>query len=244
MKGLKRIFAASTILILVSALIAFMQKQEEQPLQGAWLYQQGDEHQVLIFVDGYFTHTGYNLSSKKFNSTHGGPYTVNTNQLATLIEFDTRNKDAVGDTLKHLLALSGNKLTLHMGADQTTFNRIDGGIGDLAGLWKISARRQGDSVVPIHQTGTRKTIKILTGTRFQWAAINPGTKEFSGTGGGTYTFENGKYTERIEFFSRDSSRVGAILTFDGKLEKSDWHHSGKSSKGDPIYEVWSRSIKQ
>jgi hypothetical protein len=61
-----------------------------------------------------------------------------------------------------------------------------------------------------------------------------------GTGGGTYTFANGKYTEHIEFFSRDSSRVGAALTFDGKLENGDWHHSGLSSKGDPIYEVWSR----
>jgi hypothetical protein len=61
-----------------------------------------------------------------------------------------------------------------------------------------------------------------------------------GTGGGTYTFKDGKYTENIEFFSRDSSRVGSSLAFDGKLENGDWHHSGLSSKGDPIYEVWSR----
>ncbi|MCH5689221.1 hypothetical protein LWM68_36260 [Niabella sp. W65] len=84
----------------------------------------------------------------------------------------------------------------------------------------------------------RRTLKLLTATRFQWAAINVETGEFSGTGGGTYTFKDGKYTEHIEFFSRDSSRVGMSLTFDGRLEGGNWIHSGKSSKGDPIYEVW------
>lgn len=59
--------------------------------------------------------------------------------------------------------------------------------------------------------GARKTIKILSGTRFQWAAINSETGEFFGTGGGNYTFKDGKYTENIEYFSRDASRVGASL---------------------------------
>ncbi|MDX1470670.1 MAG: hypothetical protein R3213_04170 [Flavobacteriaceae bacterium] len=59
-----------------------------------------------------------------------------------------------------------------------------------------------------------------------------------GTGGGTYTTEDGKYTENIEFFSRDNSRVGASLEFDFELVDGDWHHSGFSSKGDPLYEIW------
>lgn len=80
----------------------------------------------------------------------------------------------------------------------------------------------------------------MSGTRFQWAAINPETKEFFGTGGGTYTFVNGKYTENIEFFSRDNSRVGASLSFKGEVKDGQWHHSGNSSTGNPIYEIWSR----
>jgi hypothetical protein len=95
-------------------------------------------------------------------------------------------------------------------------------------------------VAAIHQTGTRQTYKMLTGTKFQWVAIDPGKKQFSGTGGGSYTFKDGKYTENIEFFSRDNTRVGASLSFDGKLEDGNWHHSGLSSKGAKIYEVWSR----
>src|SRR5690606_19047358 len=87
--------------------------------------------------------------------------------------------------------------------------------------------------------GARRTIKILGGGRFQWVAFNSQTKEFSGTGGGTYNAEDGKYTENIEFFSRDDSRVGASLGFDYEVQDGEWHHSGKSSKGDPIYEIWS-----
>ena len=87
---------------------------------------------------------------------------------------------------------------------------------------------------------SRRTLKLLTGSYFQWAAINIETGEFSGTGGGRYTFENGKYTEHILFFSRDASRVGMSLSFDDKLEDGDWIHTGLSSKGDPIYEIWSR----
>ncbi len=89
-------------------------------------------------------------------------------------------------------------------------------------------------------SGPRKTMKILSGTRFQWIAYNTATKEFMGTGGGTYTTIDGKYTENIGFFSRDDSRVGASLEFNYELKDGDWHHSGFSSKGNPIYEVWSK----
>lgn len=213
---------------------------EDDSLRGAWTNETGGQQQVLLFVDNYFTHTGYSLVEKKFMFTHGGPYTIEANHLGIQLEFNTQNKESVGDSLKHSVTITGKKLVLQHGSEKTTFRKVDNGDENLAGLWKITARKQGNNLEPIHRSGTRKTIKILSGSRFQWAAINPGTKEFSGTGGGSYTFKNGKYTEHIEFFSRDSSRVGASLSFDGKLQDGDWHHSGLSSKGDPIYEVWSR----
>ena len=56
-------------------------------------------------------------------------------------------------------------------------------------------------------------MKILSGTRFQWIAYNTETKQFMGTGGGTYTTINGEYVENIEFFSRDDSKAGLSLKF-------------------------------
>jgi len=74
-------------------------------------------------------------------------------------------------------------------------------------------------------------------------AINTETKEFFGTGGGSYTFKDGKYTEQIEFFSRDSSRVGASLSFDGSINGNVWTHKGFNSRGEPLHEEWTREKK-
>ncbi len=209
-------------------------------LTGAWIFENNGVEQVLIFEDGYFSHTTYDKANKKFISTDGGPFKMNGAAVSITKEFDTGSKQAIGQANSFKFSISSDKLTLDYTGNGQVWKKLDDGKDKLAGTWKITGRKQNDEIVQIHQSGPRKTLKLLSGTRFQWAAINPETKEFFGTGGGSYTFENGKYTENIEFFSRDDSRVGASLTFDGKLVNGDWHHSGKSSKGDPIYEVWSR----
>ena len=89
----------------------------------------------------------------------------------------------------------------------------------------------------------RKTMKFLLDGNFQWIAFNTATFQFFGSGGGYYTTDNGKYTEHIEYFSRDNSRVGAILPFDYSIKGTDWHHQGLSSKGNPIHEIWSMRVQ-
>ena len=81
---------------------------------------------------------------------------------------------------------------------------------------------------------------MLSDTRFQWVAYDTAAKSFSGTGGGTYTFENGKYTETIEYHSKNSARVGAVLPFEYEIKGKKWDHSGLSSTGNPIREIWTR----
>jgi hypothetical protein len=230
------------LFVSLATLYAFstIQKTTADALTGAWRQQENGGEDVLLFMDGYVTQTMYKIGQKEFVMSRGGTYKLNGNTVELTLEFDTQRKDNIGQTFPINFEIDGDKLTVMHGDEKETFQRIDNGQAPLAGVWHITQRMQDGKLTPIHQTGPRKTLKILTGTRFQWAAINPETKEFSGSGGGTYTFENGKYTENIEFFSRDSSRVGASLSFDGKLENGDWHHSGKSSRGDAIYEVWGR----
>lgn len=191
-------------------------------------------------MDGYCTHTTYEKASKRFLQTRGGTYTLQNDRLLVAYEFDTQNPAPIGQTVPYTASVQNGRLTVNLNGAVESWKRLDDGQAPLAGLWQITARKQDGELQAIHQTGTRKTVKILTGSRFQWAAIDPGTKQFMGTGGGTYTFAGGKYTEQIEFFSRDSSRVGRSLTFDGRLENGQWHHSGLSSRGEAIYEVWSR----
>jgi hypothetical protein len=232
---MKKYFIIS--LLLVTTLGSMGQGQ----LIGAWQARTEQGIMAMTIVDNYMAAVLYNLEKKEFYATHGARLTnVSSNKIKWVNEFNSAVKAEVGKEYELDYKILGNKLSLTHNDTTMVFERVDDGTKNLAGNWRITQREQNGQLTPIHTTGARKTIKILSSTRFQWAAINTETGEFSGTGGGTYTFKDGIYTENIEFFSRDSSRVGMSLSFNGKLDKNDWYHSGKSSKGDPINEVWSR----
>lgn len=222
--------------LLLTAVVSFQKPSDEK---GAWEWMNGSERCTLTFVDDYFVFTSFDIENRKFHYTFGGPYRIENGRLVVDIQFQTREKAWVGTSKEWDIRISGDRMELPLEKAGQQWVKSDAGDAPLAGVWRISGRRQGEKMgeIPLQ---ARRTLKILSGKRFQWAAINIETGEFFGTGGGKYTFRDGKYSEHIEFFSRDSSRVGATLTFDGKLENADWHHSGLSSKGDPIYEIWSR----
>lgn len=220
--------------------LALVGWNNNSPQQGAWMAAQGQQEQWVLLKDNYCTWTAFDKTNKKFIRSFGGPVSHQQNGTAILtIEFDTQHKDEVGKKLPFNVTSKGSGITLDLGTGETKWMEMDNGQGALSGNWRITGRMQGGEISTIAR-GDRKTLKLLTGTRFQWIAINPATREFFGTGGGSYTFKDNQYTETIEFFSRDSSRVGASLSFTGQVEGNTWHHSGKSSKGDPLHEIWTR----
>ena len=233
---MKTFFKLVVVFLTVFSLPMFAQNTND--ISGAWhVNDSGTEHLVL-FQDGYVTHTVYD--DNRFIMSHGGAYTVNDQEIKILVQFNSYDKTEVGKTLLINFDQSGDGISLDYNGEGGYFTRIDDAVAPLAGVWQITDRMEDGKLVPIQRSGTRKTLKILTGTRFQWIAIDPAVALFAGTGGGTYSFKDGKYTENIEYFSRDDSRVGASLHFDAKLEDGKWHHSGLSSKGVNIYEVWGK----
>ena len=108
----------------------------------------------------------------------------------------------------------------------------------LKGKWVMSGRYNNGEFRTRNTDLPRKTMKILIDGFFQWIAFNTETFKFSGSGGGEYETIDGKYIEIIQYFSRDDSRVGAVLDFNYEIKNKDWYHSGLSSKGNPINEVW------
>lgn len=226
-----------TCCILLFSASAFYSVPPASTLNGAWVLQTGTTEQVLVIQDSYLSFTTFDKTKKMFNLTRGGAFKKENNKLVLQTEFNSAVKEKVGETIEYNYRFENDKLVLSQGGTEETWTRIDDNNAPLAGTWRISARMQGDKMNAINP-GARKTLKILSGTRFQWVAINTETKEFFGTGGGTYTFKDGKYTENIEFFSRDSSRVGASLSFEGKVENNVWTHKGNSSRGEPIHEEW------
>jgi len=213
-------------------------------LYGAWKMETPEGETVTMIInEGYLVVAQYNLPGKVFGYTEGGVIRLNGKSLVYDCEFNSDDASQVGTKTNWEFSISGNRLTLVGNRGTFEFQRVDRASDHaMAGTWHITERAQDGvgALVKIHQTGTRKTLKVLSGTRFQWIAIDPGAKGFYGTGGGTYKAENGKYIEKIEFFSRDNSRVGASLEFNWKLSNGRWDHSGKSSKGDPIHEVWEK----
>ena len=211
----------------------------QKSLTGAWNAKNGGIDHSLVFQDGYFSYTIYDKANKKFMRTWGGTYSEAGGQVHANIEFDTESKDNIGGHKHFAATISGNTLNLDAGTGVNSWTKVDDGNTNLAGNWRITGRMRDGSIQAIERSA-RKTVKILSSTRFQWVAINTETKEFFGTGGGTYTFMNSKYTENIEFFSRDSSRVGASLNFNGSVANKVWTHKGVSSRGEPIHEEWTR----
>ena len=214
-------------------------------IQGAWtsseINEAGEKITITtIVMDGYHAETFYNEKTNAFVKTFGGFWTVKKNVIKITNEFSSADSASVGKTRELTFHLKGDSLTFE-GSDKIWTRIDDGQIGDLNGAWLISGRKR-DGAMVRRTPGDRKTMKILSGTRFQWIAYNTATGKFSGTGGGTYTAKNGTYTEKIEFFSRDNSRVGATLTFQYEVLENEWHHSGMSTKGSPIYEIWSPRI--
>ena len=232
------------VLSMVFSLIIASAIGQGKELTGAWEAKDLEQNQtrMITYVPGFFSVAIYNFADKKFLGTYGGKYSVNNGELTETIEYDTQTPANVCTERKVKFSASKKDLTL-TGATEGKFTRVDdGGPGKLAGAWLITGRMQ-DNEIRRMTPGARRTMKIMSGTRFQWIAYNVDTKEFFGTGGGTYTTVNGKYTENIEFFSRDATRVGASLTFDYSLPEGEWRHQGKSSKGDPLDEIWTQREK-
>ncbi len=248
------------LLMLLSGMVCFAfwafapapSELEDHALEGAWelVSSERDDqapNTILVFTEKHFSYTEYNEDDPEFIGTYGGTYSIKDNALTETLEFSTWDKEKVGNNAQFTINISEDRMAVtgeRNGQEvQEQWKRVDEGSkaeeAPLAGTWRITGRER-DVEMGEMQRGARKTIKILSATRFQWAAINTETGEFSGTGGGTYSAEDGKYTENIEFFSRDDSRVGASLEFEFEVKGDDWHHKGKSSKGDPIYEIWSK----
>ncbi len=209
-----------------------------QGIIGAWETTSRSELKtVVIFAEGYHAATTYNATTGKFISTNGGTWQVEGNTMTQKIEFHTSNPELVGTEESFKVTIADNEM--HFLDKALKLKRVDDGTpGMLQGGWLMSGRVINGETQLRETNRPRKTMKILSGTRFQWIAYNTETKQFMGTGGGTYTTQNGKYTENIEFFSRDDSKAGLSLQFNFELIDGKWHHSGLSSKGDPIYEIW------
>ena len=185
-------------------------------------------HKIML-DENYFVETQYLTKTSEFILTRGGYYNkTETNIIKVNLEF---NSNFLKDSLK-----------LFQIEKKDSWIKSFGKPIDLNGKWLMAGRITNEGEKRRDISKPRKTMKFLKNGNFQWIAFNTETFQFFGSGGGTYSAKNGIYTENIQFFSRNNNSVGKILPFNYSLKGVDWHHSGKSSKGAPIYEIWTKRI--
>ena len=199
------------------------------------------EVSVLMISENYMVTAVYPSQSHDFIRTYGGAYQLSGDKLVLNVEFDTKDSNKVGKEIIYSFRMKDQDLILDH-ADKVNWKKLLEPSTPLSGCWRITDRLGQDGILSAMPQGDRKTLKIMSGSRFQWFAINPKTKQFSGTGGGTYTLKDGIYTEKIEFFSRDKTRVGTELSFEASIQGPKWNHKGKSSTGNPVNEIWTKQF--
>jgi hypothetical protein len=213
---------------------------------GAWMSESVDKGrpvtQILIVSDTYFTTASFVTKDHHFLSTSGGTYKMEGEKMTVTIEFHSPDHYQVGK--QHVLHAkpteTGYKLVARDGMVLGDWKRIDAGNkSQLAGLWYAAAYRNeaGDTIRTDYKV---KTIKILSDTRFQWIAFDTISRKFVATAGGTYSITQTGYMESLEFYANADDKAGKSLGFRYKLEGTKWTHTGKSSQGMPLYELWSK----
>ena len=216
---MKKIFLLSILNILYSC------SQLDNTASSVFEIDKTDETIERLIIDSeYLVVTEFNKTSGAFVKTYGGYYEIEGDSYQVSLEF---NSDFEKDSIKSIELTKDNN-----------WRNISKPKSMLQGKWVMSGRYNNGEFRTRDTNLPRKTMKVLINGFFQWIAFNTETFRFSGSGGGEYEAVDGKYIEKIQYFSRDDSRVGAELDFNYEVKEGNWHHSGLSSKGNPINEVW------
>ncbi len=163
--------------------------EKSLPMNGAWKLVSESQSQsevpsgataIMILSDGRFSVAYFDREGKQFLGTYGGTFTITGNRYIESYDFNTWDSTQIGNkaTLRHTLTnnnwtLSGKRRGSNV---QETWQRIDDASqSSLAGAWQITSRLTGSGEMAIITPGPRKTVKMLSGTRFHWIAFNTET---------------------------------------------------------------------
>jgi hypothetical protein len=242
-----KLFTAFSKKNIFAAMIAFMMMPviTTAQINGAWTRinsAEGIELREMLLVSACcFVITAFDEKDGKFHYSYGGKITLDGNELLFEYEFSSQDQNMIGIRKTYPMHLENKELSYGVNTWSSADKNI---VSELSGSWLFSMRGGVEDAQPRTIGIPRKTMKILTGDYFQWIAYDTEKKEFYGTGGGTYSARDGNYSENIVFFSRNQDRVGAKLDFNYNVEGDNWHHKGKNSAGEPMYEIWVKRNKE
>ncbi len=109
------------------------------------------------------------------------------------------------------------------------------------GTWRLVSFKYGDASNWTDAPQAQRRIKLITATHFTWVEYEVSSGKVQSSAGGTYSFDNGKYTELIEFAGEGMDNyLGKKQPFTIRVEEDKLHQSGQLSDGTKIEEIWQR----
>ena len=220
-----------------------------QTLNGAWrLIEQNNgpvNHEVIkLFSNSYFTSASYYKNSGEFIEAQGGIYVLDMLSYKEHVQIDSKEPEHSGTTIEYKATLKEDRLTLtnlHTGVTELWQKFDDANNYEMSFCWRIHQKKdESEGDWRTIEYAPRKTLKMLTNSRYQVLALNSETGKFVGSSGGTWTKKGDAYTENIEFFSKDKKNAGRTLKFIRSYEKGIWLHTGKETRGGLMMEKWVR----
>lgn len=220
-----------------------------QTLNGAWrlIEKEGkpvEEEVIKLYSNSYFTYASYEKETGEFLEAGGGRYMYEFFNYREHYEIDSTNPERSGTTSNYKAVLEDDMLrvtNLKTGVVERWKKFDESNNFEMTTCWRIHEKQdEGDDDWRRIEYGPRKTLKMLTNNRYQVLALNSETGKFVGSSGGTWTNDGNKYTEHIQFFSKDQSNVGRSLQFSRKYEDGLWYHTGRDTKGKILMEKWLR----
>jgi len=219
-----------------------------QSIAGVWQQVNASGNTAtLICTENYLMFAVYKVSDKKLVSSGGGSFEILKADAKTILsfkrDFNTEDSTLVGLTVANVFTVDNKKLTVAQGPLAGTWSRIEEKASPTPlsnALWRLRAKENKDFKMQTVFKGPFKTIKIFSGQYFQWASFNIDTHQFFGTFGGVFSKNKDKYSEKINFSSKNIKEVGTSFQYDCVLNGKDWIHAGQTSKGERTHEIWEK----
>jgi len=220
-----------------------------QTLNGGWrLVEVNDKpvkHEVTkLYSNSYFTYSAYDKNTGEFIEARGGLYALDHLSYKEHLEIDSKEPKHSGSTVDYKASLEDDTFiitNLKTGEQERWLKFDEADNYKVAFCWRIHKKKdEGDATWRTIEYAPRKTLKMMTNSRYQVLALNSKTGQFVGSSGGNWTGSGDTYIENIEFFSKDQSNVGRSLKFNRTFEDGLWLHSGKTTKGELMLEKWHR----
>lgn len=220
-----------------------------QSLNGAWrlVEKEGkspDYEVIKLYSEAYYTYAGYSKDTGEFKEAGGGRYILDFFTYREHVEIDSKDASRSGTTTSYKAVLEDDLLritNLETGVVERWQKFDDATNVEMTTCWRIHEKQdEGDTQWRRIVYGPRKTVKMLTNTRYQVLAMNSETGEFIGASGGTWYGTQNTYTEHVAFFSKNQENVGRSLAFKKKVQDGLWHHTGRDTEGKILLEKWLR----